>query len=270
MDNSIIVNDIEEIWSEVDLRPLADKSILITGATGLIGTYFIYSLLKFNSVSSDKVTIRLVTYRGLPNHLKDLSKESNVEIYKGNLQEKDFCMSLPISDYIIHAAGYSQIMSYKGNLIGAIRLNTSTTDALFERLNPNGGRILFVSSGAVYTGSTDFPHKEETIGATMPNHTRAPYIEGKRCGETICHTLNSENRIAKIVCKFHNPIFAITFRAENFRKVVVTALNNVISVFDIRRNESLIINPTNFRKFVGVRNNLFIFVKVNQVIKKSS
>ena len=59
-------------------------------------------------------------------------------------------------------------------------------------------RILFVSSGAVYTGSTDFPHKEESIGATMPNHTRAPYIEGKRCGEAICHTLNSENRIAKI------------------------------------------------------------------------
>ena len=33
MDNSIIVGDIEEIWSEIDLRPLAGKSILITGAT---------------------------------------------------------------------------------------------------------------------------------------------------------------------------------------------------------------------------------------------
>lgn len=38
MDNSIIVQDIDEIWNEIDLTPLEGKSVLITGATGLIGT----------------------------------------------------------------------------------------------------------------------------------------------------------------------------------------------------------------------------------------
>ena len=70
MDNSIIVDNI-------DLRPLA-----FTVATGLI-----YSLLKFNSISSDK------TCRGLANHLKILSKES-----KGNLQEKDISL-IPIKKF---------------------------------------------------------------------------------------------------------------------------------------------------------------------------
>ena len=52
MDNSIILEDIDEIWSEIDLSELQGKSVLITGATGLIGTYLVYSLIKLNQIAA--------------------------------------------------------------------------------------------------------------------------------------------------------------------------------------------------------------------------
>ena len=61
MGNRIITEDIESIWSEIDLSPLAGKSVLITGASGVIGTYMTYSLLRWNMFSMDKIGVSLFT-----------------------------------------------------------------------------------------------------------------------------------------------------------------------------------------------------------------
>ena len=39
---------------------------------------------------------------------------------------------------------------------------------------------------------------EKTVGATMPDHMRACYIEGKRCGEAICHAYMGTDKTVKI------------------------------------------------------------------------
>lgn len=197
MDNSIIVEDIDEIWSEIDLSELQGKSVLITGATGLIGTYLVYSLLKLNQVSAEKTLIRIVTHNGLPIHLEHLATEKNLEIYQGDLSEFAFCSSLPESDYIIHAAGYGQPRKFVENKIKTIRMNTIATDILLSKLKPEG-KFLFVSTSEIYSGSEDIPYNETTRGVTMPDHFRACYIEGKRCGEAICHAWNAAGKTAKI------------------------------------------------------------------------
>ena len=40
----IIENDVDKILSKVNLSPLKNKSILITGASGLLGSYFVSCL----------------------------------------------------------------------------------------------------------------------------------------------------------------------------------------------------------------------------------
>ena len=197
MDNSIILEDIDEIWGEIDLSELQGKSVLITGATGLIGTYLVYSLIKLNQTAAQKVTIRIVTHNGLPSHLEHLAAEKNFEIYQGDLSEFAFCASLPESDYIIHAAGYGQPRKFVEDKVKTIRLNTLATDILLSKLKPDG-KFLFVSTSEIYSGSKDFPYQETSCGLTMPDHPRACYIEGKRCGEAICHAWNTAGRTAKI------------------------------------------------------------------------
>ena len=197
MGNRIITEDIESIWEEIDLSPLAGRSVLITGASGLIGTYMIYSLLHWNSSSSDKIHISLVIHRDLPVHLQGLERKPDVTIYRGDLSDYRFYESLPNFDCIIHAAGYGQPGRFMENQIKTIRLNTMATDLLLAHLAP-AGRFLFVSTSEVYSGSAETPYTETTVGATMPDHMRACYIEGKRCGEAICHAYMGTDKTVKI------------------------------------------------------------------------
>jgi nucleoside-diphosphate-sugar epimerase len=89
----------------------------------------------------------------------------------------------PSADIIIHAAGYAQPEKFMADPLNTIKVNTDLTRHLFSALNP-GGTFLFCSSTEVYSG---FPYSamEEDIGTTTPQHPRAAYIEGKRCGEAI-------------------------------------------------------------------------------------
>ncbi len=204
MDNGIIEEDIERIWNDINLECLKGKSVLLTGATGLIGTYIIYTLLKFNSNKNNRVQIHLVVHDELPSHLSFLQNEEMIKIYSGDLSEYSFCNSLPCCDYIIHAAGYGQPGKFMNNKIKTIRLNTVVTDVLLSKVKKNG-RFLFISTSEIYSGSEDIPYKESSRGLTMPDHGRACYIEGKRCGEAICHAwedLGTTVRIARVALAY--------------------------------------------------------------------
>ncbi len=99
-------------------------------------------------------------------------------------------------DYIIHAAGYGQPQKFSKDKQRTIEINTHITDTLFELLK-SGGKFLFVSSAEVYSGAKS-PYKEIDIGTTTPQHPRACYIEGKRCGDAICMAYKEQGYDVKI------------------------------------------------------------------------
>lgn len=185
MDNTIIENDILEIWDRLEVSEIEKKSIILTGGTGLIGTYFLFLFKRFNEVSENKVTVNLIVHNNLPEHLSEFETYSWLNIIRGDLSDLSFCEELPEVDYVIHAAGYGQPGRFLDNKIKTIRMNTITTDILLSKLKKNG-KALFVSSSEIYSGSDAIPYKETDFGCTTPQHPRACYIEGKRCGEAIC------------------------------------------------------------------------------------
>jgi nucleoside-diphosphate-sugar epimerase len=78
-------------------------------------------------------------------------------------------------------------------------LNTLSTHWLFDYLLNENGNFLFISTSELYSG-LDYPNiTEEQIGTTNPSHPRASYIEGKRGGETICHSMIDKGYNVKIV-----------------------------------------------------------------------
>jgi UDP-glucuronate decarboxylase len=124
--------------------------ILLTGATGLIGS----------------------------NMLKSAPEGVEIDVIGRG--------SVPFASYdaIIHTAGYAQPAKFMADEIATIQVNTTRMIELFKYLMP-GGKFLYTSSSEVYNG-TPPPQTEKMIGNTNPTHPRACYIEGKRCGEAIC------------------------------------------------------------------------------------
>jgi nucleoside-diphosphate-sugar epimerase len=196
MDNlhTIILEDAQKIITKVKMDELNGRSILITGASGLIGTYLLASI--FEHVRSKGITVNVtaVTHGEIPEHLNKFL--DGVKVVRGDITDKLFINSLPSADFIIHAAGYGQPGKFMEDKVKTIAINTSATMWLFEKLLPNG-KFLFLSTSEVYSGLNSPPFKEEQIGTTNTIHPRACYIEGKRTGEAICNAYRSKGVAAK-------------------------------------------------------------------------
>ncbi|MBI3793927.1 MAG: NAD-dependent epimerase/dehydratase family protein [Nitrospinae bacterium] len=191
---SILAEDAGEIVNKIDFSEIGGKTVLITGASGLIGVYFLASLKQ----ASKALKFKVVAVMQSPpvDVLKELLDFDGAEFLCGDLTDRRFCENLPNADFVIHAAGYGQPGRFMQNPVKVLKLNTAVTFSLLDKLNADG-KFLFVSSGHVYSGLTKLPFKESDIGISNTTHPRSCYIEGKRCGEAICNAYRSRGVKAK-------------------------------------------------------------------------
>lgn len=180
----------------IPISRLADKTVLITGASGIIGTHFLFGLLHCQRRLGLWLKVVAVVQRGVPNHLKQLEQQGYARFLTGNMAETSFLESLPQAHVIIHAATYGQPGLFVKNALATLKLNTTATFALLEKLLP-GGQFLFLSSSEVYSGLTNPPFSEKQIGITNTTCPRSCYIEAKRCGEAICNAYRARGIAAK-------------------------------------------------------------------------
>lgn len=185
--SKIIIEDAENTINKINFASLNNKSILITGASGLIGTYLLACLYLLSASKQFKLKVNFLIYSDLPEFITPLIKRMDCNIYQGDITSSNFCKTLPKTDYIIHAAGYGQPGKFMENPIKTIQINTTATLDLFEHLINKDGSFLFLSSSEVYSGLFNPPFNESQIGNTNTDHPRSSYIEGKRTGETICN-----------------------------------------------------------------------------------
>lgn len=183
---SIIEEDARKVVAVSDIQKLSGKSILLTGASGLLGTHFLASLRELANVGRSPLSVTAVVYSGVSAVVKPFFNFEGVRVMQGDLTDLNFVNGLGRFDYIIHAAGYGQPGRFMDDRVKTIKLNTSVTLALFDCL-ASGGRFLFVSSAEVYSGLSMSPYNENQIGTTNTTHARSCYIESKRCGEAICN-----------------------------------------------------------------------------------
>jgi UDP-glucuronate decarboxylase len=185
--------DISPILDTIDPVLLAGRSALITGATGLIGVCLVAALRQANRRFGCGMTIHAVSRSAPPDFLAQLFAGPCVRHHIADLADVNACQALPATDLVVHAAGYGQPGKFLQDPVKTILLNTAATSALLQSM-PDHGRFLFVSSSEVYSGAIHAPHHEADIGTTDPTHPRASYIEGKRCGEAICHSWRARGR----------------------------------------------------------------------------
>ena len=187
----IIWQDAEDVLKSVDFNWLEGKTVIVTGATGLLGTHFLATLALLNRRNA-KMRVFGVCHSNPADYTIEIAEQGKLNLVDQWHHD---------SDVVIHAAGFAQPVKFTSNPAETIRINTTWTQQLLERLRPNG-KFLFTSSSEVYNGCflpVDRAAKEENIGTTTPYHPRACYIEGKRCGEAIANAYRQSGVDAKSV-----------------------------------------------------------------------
>ena len=190
MNNRIILRETQTLCERLRLDCLQEASILVTGASGLIGTYILACLCAVRERGIN-INVYAQMLSEPPPHVAEFIVRGGFEVLRANLTDFDDYMRLPQADLILHSAGYAQPMMFMTDPVATIQINTSATVALLKLLR-NNGRFLFMSSSEVYNGLKKPYPKESDIGLTTPYHPRAAYIEGKRCGEAICSAFHSQ------------------------------------------------------------------------------
>ena len=185
----LLEKDAQYVNERVSLNSLDGLEITITGASGLVGLNIISAINYYNNyLAKKRIYVNALTFTKPHGIIKEIYVENSIKSIYGDLDDCNFIKNVPLSDCIIHSAGYGQPGKFLENKIKTIAINTTATIGLSKRLK-EFGRFLYLSSSEVYSGCLNEKNTEEDIGTTAPNHPRSCYIEGKRSGEAIVNIL---------------------------------------------------------------------------------
>lgn len=174
--------------SEANLpwHDMKDCSILITGATGLIGSLLIKTLYSIDKMF--KLNLDMIALIRDEEGAKKLFHGYNIKFIKQDIKEP--ITNLTKIDYIIHCAAITKSKAMIENPIENLQTAIKGTENVLELTHRKQVKsIVYLSSMEVY-GITD-PNlesvKEEDLGFVDLKNPRNCYPEGKRICEMLCN-----------------------------------------------------------------------------------
>lgn len=223
----------EDILSagQLDLpwEKLSGCNILVTGASGLIGSCIVEILM--SRISKDyhvyasgrkekQILMRFKNYINDPSfHFLKYDVMSQME---GHLSFQ----------YIIHAASNASPNYFVNNPVEVIKSNILGVCNLMDYgLNHDLKRFLYISSGEVYGEGDGRIFDENYSGYVNPMLPRSCYPSSKRAAETLCVAYGAEYSIETLIarpCHIYGPHFT-----ESDNRVYAQFIRNVLEGSDI-------------------------------------
>lgn len=228
MNNSIFEEDIKNIINDFDMSVFDGKTILVTGATGLIGKLCVKSLL--NSGYNTQV-IALV---------RDEEKAKNIfgESKRLTYLVQDINQRINTTrrvDYIIHAASTTSSKDFVEKPVETIytAINGSRNILEFAK-NKRLEGMVYLSSLEIYGVNEKENIKERDYGYIDILNPRSSYSESKKMVETMCISYGTEYGVPVKIARL----------AQTFGAGVSISDNRVFAQFakDIINKENIILH----------------------------
>lgn len=230
--NKIIEEDTIEIIEKINYEDLKNSTVLITGASGMIGSYIVNTLITLNNIKNSNIKI-IILVRNKNKLSKNILNNNNIKIL-----EQDVINKINVSeklDYIIHAASPASPTIMKDHPFETNIANTVGTYRTLElAIKKKVKSYLFISSREIYgqpqRGQIIFK-ENGNLGYVDHLVPRNGYAEGKKAAENLCMCAKDEYGInAKIVRLAHTygPGMSLTDG-----RVQADFLRNVINCEDI-------------------------------------
>ena len=183
--NSIQKEDIKEFVNSFELSDcLVYSNILVTGATGLIGSTLVHCLLALNRGIGITCPVRSII-KAKEVFGEEAGRihfiECNLIEYVNNLREKD------VFQYIVHCASPTSGKYMTEHPVETYMLAINSTHAILEYAKKTKASVVYVSSLEYYGQNFDDKDINEVMQGYVDNSDpRSSYPLGKRSAEFLC------------------------------------------------------------------------------------
>ena len=169
----ILLKDTEETISDSNIpwSELENGAVLITGATGTIGSALVRTIVAAN----EKYNLNIKTYT--PNIREPFSIDGNI-------------------DYIFHCAAITKSAEMVSNPVGVMAVSIDTTRNILELAKAKQTKsVVYLSSMEIYGQNINGEVSENDLGYLDLTNPRSSYPESKRFCETLCNAYHSQHGI---------------------------------------------------------------------------
>ena len=242
VENRIRQNDLNELAQDRIFEFLNNSTVLVTGATGLIGSETVLGILAANRIRN--LNIRVVAlvrnYKKAQEIFKNVLARNELEIVVQDINdeisyEKDV-------DYIIHCASNTSSKDFVEKPVETISTTYNGTNNILKFAKDKKVKsVVYLSSLEVYGNfEKDSLVKEDEYGYLDILNPRSSYSQGKRLAETLCISYCKEFdvdiKIARLtqtlgagISKDDNRVFAQFARAAlNKENIILHTKGNTI------------------------------------------
>ncbi len=185
-----------------DWEAFHGKRILVTGATGLIGSY-VTDLFMARTLAGYEINVVAMGRNRARAQQRFAKYWSNPHF---SFLEQDVTEPVEMQsrcDFIIHAASNAHPRAYATDPVGTLHGNYMGMYRLLEFARRTGTqRVLFVSSGEVYGNLPDAPDfTEDMLGRDDPLDVRSCYPLGKKAAECLACCYHAQYGLPTVIAR---------------------------------------------------------------------
>ena len=214
----------EKYAAEYDFsRFLKDKTVLITGSRGIIGSGLIRWILLENEKHCNNTRI-IASTREPEKRPAFIDSSDNIAFCR--FGEEDQITGR--IDYIVHAAAPTSNKVFKAEPVESLTSIFDGTRKILELAKQQGPcSVLYISSEEAYgTPNETSPITESFVGAVDSLNTRSCYPLGKKAAELLCRSYYEEYRVnvkiirPTVILGLYQPYDSVKVEAEILRCIM--------------------------------------------------
>ena len=197
MENKIVMQDLQEITAEnLSWEDLKNSTVLITGASGILPSYMVETLLYLSKVKQFNIKIIGVVrnFEKAEKRFAQYKTDNNLILIKHDIKQP-FNYEENV-DYVIHAAGQASPKFYGSDPVGTAEGHAiGTANFLKFSAEKQVKCFLYFSSCAIYGDMTNNSPDESFVGKIDSMNLRSCYPLGKALGENLCVAYNHQYKV---------------------------------------------------------------------------